>query len=246
MYKKLSILVAFFICTFLLGCQKNTSQKPLLIVGTCADYPPFSFQCRGSFEGFEIELSEAIAKQLGRELEIKDMDFPALVPALNAGQVDFVIASLSMTESRKKNIDFSIPYYTVAPVLVVKKESQTADSFSFENKKVGAQLGSTLETVAKDHQALYPTMSIATAPKNLQLIEDLKIGRLDAVIVETQQAIAFTQKNPNLTYLPLEENMTEWAIGIKKDAMILKDINQALATLKANATLRELEDKWLQ
>ena len=95
------------------GCNLNSkADAKILRLGLSADYPPFEFKKDGRVVGFDVELAEELAKDLGYSLEIQDMDFSALIPSLTSGRVDFVMSGMAVNEERKKNIDFSDIYYT--------------------------------------------------------------------------------------------------------------------------------------
>src|SRR5690606_37212807 len=108
-----SLLAIFMLCLItLIGCQSG--NEGTLILGTSADYPPFEFLSGNDIVGLDIEIAEHVAESLNKKLIIKDMDFSTLIPALNAGKIDIAMAGLSVTPERKKRVDFSDVYFTVA------------------------------------------------------------------------------------------------------------------------------------
>ena len=147
--------------------KKNTSsnkkdvlttikENKKITLATSPDYPPFEFLIsengQSKIVGFDIELAKEIAKKIGVELEIKQMDFDALIPALKSGQVDMVITGMSPNEERKKSVDFSDIYFEGKnAVLVEEKNAKNfTDEQSLKDKKIGVQKGSTQEVYVKD------------------------------------------------------------------------------------------------
>ena len=147
----------FAVCLTLQACDRASGQASVdpkkdqlkpesteLILGLCADYPPFEFKKSGEIVGFDVDVAQEISKELGYPLSIQDMDFSALVPALQSGRIDFVMSGMTVTDERKKNLDFSDPYFSSKFALVLPKESSFSQESDFEDKRVGAQLGSTM------------------------------------------------------------------------------------------------------
>ena len=92
-----------------------------VILGTNAAFPPFEYVEGKNIVGFDITMGEKIAKNAGMKLEVMDMAFDSLIPALQAGTIDFIAAGMSVTEERKKNVDFSVPYFASEQVIIVRK-----------------------------------------------------------------------------------------------------------------------------
>ena len=122
-------------------------------MATSADYAPFEYiESDKSDEiiGFDVDLAKAIAGKLGYEIEVKDMDFGGLIQSLKSGQADFVLAGMTPTEKRKKNVDFSDIYYTAQHMIISKKENGIETVEDLEGKTVGVQLGSIQEGKAEE------------------------------------------------------------------------------------------------
>ena len=98
-------------------------RKSVLVVGTHAGFKPFEYIQDGKVVGFDIDLSREVAKSLGKELKVEDMGFDGLLPALETGQVDMVVAGMTKTPEREKNVSFSKSYYSAAQKIVVRKGS---------------------------------------------------------------------------------------------------------------------------
>jgi polar amino acid transport system substrate-binding protein len=158
-------------------------QAGKLIMATSAEYPPFESidpKDGKTVIGFDIDVANAVAKKLGVSLEIKDMDFNGLLGALIADKADMIIAGMSATDERKKSVDFSKTYFTDTFVVVVKEGVENIKTpADLNGKKVGGQLGSTGEGIAKS----IPGIQYKAMNDNDQLVMEVKSGRLDAVVL---------------------------------------------------------------
>lgn len=236
-----SILVTCLV--FLSGCQQ--AQEDTLILGTSADYPPFEFIQDGQVVGLDVDVAHYIADQLDRTLIIQEMDFNGLISALNAGKVDFVMAGLSVTPEREKHVSFTAPYFEPQFTLLTQQDKPISTLSELASKKIGVQLGSVMESFLKDLQDNVADLSIESLPKNIPLIENLKLGRLDGVLVEDLQAKAFIAANPELIANMLPGSQGQYAIALKKDSALKPAFDQAIQELNRTKTLERIKTKWL-
>lgn len=101
--------------------SKDSSASKVIKLGTNAAFPPFEYIDGKSVAGFDIEMGRAIAETCGAKLEVVDMNFDSLIPALASGAIDFIAAGMSVTEERKQNVDFSVPYFASEQVIIIRK-----------------------------------------------------------------------------------------------------------------------------
>lgn len=221
-----------------------------LVVAMSADYPPFEFHSTKSgsnkVAGVDADLATAVAKEIGVDVEFKEMTFDGLVGALKADKVDMVISGMSPSPERKENVDFSDVYYTGKNVLVVRKgeEDKITSEDQVKSMKVAAQKGSIQET--------YANKIGCTGLKSLESVPDLmmelKNGNVDAVIVNdtvglinVNQIDGIALSNFNLPEGDAEESM---AIAVKKgnNEKYLEVINKAVKDFVANDLQKSLED----
>jgi ABC-type amino acid transport substrate-binding protein len=217
-----------------------------IVVGTSADYPPYEFHKeinkKDEIVGFDIEIARAIAKDLGVQLEIKDMKFDALLASLDSGNVDFVISGMTPTEERKKSVDFTNVYYTAVQTVVVRAEDKDKlkSVDDLKGKKVGVQKGATQEKIAKEQ---IQGAELKALPKISDLVLELKNKKIDALVVELPVASAYVSKNKDLlvTNIPLNTEDSGSAIGVKKGAPeLVEAMNKTLDKLKADKTIDKL------
>jgi arginine/lysine/histidine transporter system substrate-binding protein len=226
----------------------NAGDKKTLVMATSADYAPFEYiESDKSDEiiGFDVDLAKAITEKLGYEMEIKDMDFGGLIQSLKSGQADFVLAGMTPTEKRKQNVDFSDIYYTAQHMVISKKENGIETVEDLKGKTVGVQLGSIQEGKADE---INETVAITVENRNRipELIQELKAGRFDAIIIEDTVAKGYLDKEADLTSFTISDDPEEAgsAIAFPKDSELTEKFNNELKKMKENGELQELIVKW--
>jgi polar amino acid transport system substrate-binding protein len=225
----------------------GTEEKKVLKMATSADYPPFEYvdTTKGSeIIGFDIDLANALAEKTGYELEIQDMDFNSLIPALQAKQIDLVLSGMTPTPERAKNVDFTDIYYSANHMIVSLKDKEIKSIEELEGKTIGVQLGSIQEEKAKGISEQVD-LKIENRNKISDLVQELKSGRIDAAIIEDLVANGYFEKDQALTgfTLPSEEQAGS-AVAFQKDSAITKEFNDALKEMKENGELDKLVVKW--
>src|SRR5690606_25176810 len=139
-FKKNLLLI---ISVLLVVLSANVVMAKTYIVGTSADFPPFEYVEEGEYVGFDIELIKEIGKLKGFEVEVKDLSFDSLIPALKTGNIDIIIAAMTITEERQQVVDLSIPYYSANQSVIVREDSDKNMTVLFGNHNIGVQTGTT-------------------------------------------------------------------------------------------------------
>ena len=223
---------------------ETIQEKGKLVVGMSADYAPYEFHYidengKDVIGGFDVDIANEIADAIGVELVIQEMDFDALVSALPAGKVDVVISGMNPTEERAKVVDFSDIYYNSQHGILVRTED--ADKYKtfadLEGAKVGAQLGSTQEQIAK---AEIPNADLQLLANVNNLILELKSGKVDAIVMEKPVAEMAVKNNPDLTVgePTYEEKTGGNAVGVaKNNPELLAKINEVINELNESGKM---------
>ncbi len=224
-------------------------ERGYLVVGTSADFPPFEFVAEnGTIMGFDIDIAKEIAKKLGVELKVVDMDFDALIPALQDGKIDLIIAGMSITEERKKVVDFSEPYFEADQAILVRADSEIASLDDLKGKKVGVQSGTTGEDWAVTNlveAGITSEENLYSYDKFIAAVEALRIGHLDAVVMDAPVAKTFVKKYPELKIAFIVKTGEVYGIAVRKgEAELLDLINEVLKELKETGKLDKLVEKW--
>ncbi|KZZ86205.1 MULTISPECIES: transporter substrate-binding domain-containing protein [Bacillaceae] len=256
MKKWLLLAIGLVIASMLAACgsSEETSgdegeEKKVIKMATSADYPPFEYKDTTKGDdiiGFDIDLVNALADELGYKVEIQDLDFNSLVPALQAKQVDMVLAGMTPTEERKKNVDFTDVYYTAKHMIVSKKGSGIKTVEDLEGKTVGVQLGSIQEGEA-EKIAEKTKIKIENRNRIPDIVQEIKAGRFEAAIIEDTVAKGYFEKDKDLEGFTMETGNEEEAgsaIAFQKDSKYTKEFNEALNKMKENGELEKLVLKW--
>lgn len=259
MKKSFSMILSTILSISLLaGCgtsddSANTSgsetkkEKKVLTMGTSADYPPFEYIDTEKGEeiiGFDVEIAKAVTDKLGYELKILDMDFNGLIPAIQSGKVDFVLAGMSPTEDRKKAVDFSIPYYDAPQMIVTTKDSGIKTVDDLTGKTIGVQVGSIQEAKAEE---MKKTMEIQMENRSRipEVVQDLKTGRFDAIILEEPVAKGHIKENPDFTSFEIPDpNNLGSAIVYPKGSELTAEFDTVLKEMIDNGEMDKLIEKW--
>lgn len=239
------ITIVFLVDIFKEKNTPNVNNKKTLVMGVSLDYPPFEFMSLGKPQGFDIDLAYMLAEEMGFNIEIKDMDFSTLIPALNTKQIDFIISAMSPSAERAKNVDFTRLYYQAKIEVVTLASTNAEEVAKFENKKIGVQMGSTMEMYLKKKQALVQGLEILSIGRVPALIEELKLGRVDGVLLDAQISQKIIYKNPDLKAFVIPDYIGGNAVVLPLNSPLTERFNHALEKLESEGKLSSLEEKWL-
>ncbi|MDR0922626.1 MAG: transporter substrate-binding domain-containing protein [Lactobacillales bacterium] len=252
----LSLAVVFSGLLLLSGCgddkkaedyyTKQIKDKGTLVVATSADFPPFEFQIledgKNKIVGSDIDLANAIGKELGVKVEVNNMDFNSVLNALQSGKADMVLSGISARPDRKKTFDFSETYYASVQKLIVKKAdlAKYNSIAAFDGQKVGAQQGSIQAEVIEEQLPKANAVNMDTVPN---LINSLKAGQINGLVLEEAIGKAFIQSNPDLAFADIELKSSEddaFAVAMPKDSGdLLKKVNEVIKKLKSEGKIDE-------
>jgi glutamine transport system substrate-binding protein len=242
-----ALLIIFSLALILTGCGGQAPQQAkVLKVGSDTAFAPFEFQDEKSKEyvGFDMDLIKAVGKQMGYEVKIQGMGFDGLIPALEAGQIDVAISGMTITDERKKKVNFSKPYYTSGLSIVVKQDNAAIKEFNdLEGKRLAVQIGTTGAAFAKKVKDA-KIREFNTAP---EAFLELKAGGVDAVIndlpVNEYYIAKAGSKDAKIVGKPL--NSEDYGIATaKKNTDLAQKIDKAVDELKQNGEYDKLYEKW--
>ena len=224
------------------GCGGSSSET--LVMATNAEFPPYEYYDDATQEivGIDVEIAQAIADKLGRELKIEDMAFDSIVTAVSTGKADIGVAGMTIDADRLEFVDFSDPYTTAAQVIIVKEDSEIAGPDDLVGKSIGVQLGTTGDIFADDIE----DAAVERFNKGFEAIQALSQDKIDAVIIDREPAKVFVSENEGLKILDEEYTLEDYAIAVKKgNTELLDEINEALQELKDSGKLQEIIDKYI-
>ncbi|AEA46905.1 basic amino acid ABC transporter substrate-binding protein [Archaeoglobus veneficus] len=271
MKKILALIGILLIAAFVAGCAQKEEVKPtpapeatvtpeetpayklvkpgVLTVGMDATYPPFEYinETTDEFEGFDVDLMKEIGKRLGLEVEFVNVAWEGIIPGLVAHKYDCICSAMTITEERKKQIDFSDPYFEAWQVIVVRADcTDITKPEDLAGKVVGVQIGTTGQFVAEDLVKSGINFEIKTYDTTPDALLDLKNGNIDAVIIDNGVAEKAIKNNPDV-YKTVGGKLSyeEYGIAVAKDnPELLKAINQALKEVKEDGTYDKIYQKW--
>ena len=207
-------------------------------------FPPMEFTESGHRTGFDIELTEALAKAMGKKIEWTDIDFKGLIPAIVSGRADAAQSAIYITDARAKVVDFTDSYYAGGLVVLVKKDGPIKTLKDLDGKKVSVQVGTKSVTFLQDK---FPNVTRVEVEKNQEMFSLVEVGRADAAVTGKPAAKLYAQKHPQLTVLPEQITTEEYGIAVSKnEPELTKSFNEALKRIKADGTYQKIVDKWFE
>lgn len=229
MKKLLIVLISVFLLT---GCNKKNNQ---LVMVTEAGFAPYEYYENGKIVGVDVDIANEIAKELGKELVIKDVAFDSIINEVKTGKSDFGAAGISYSEERAKQVDFSINYSISKQIVMVKENSNITHLDEIANKKIAVQLGSIADTYVTSN---YKNASIVREKKYLAAIQDLKDDKVDCVIMDELPAKEFLLNNSGLKILDGSLIQDSYGMIVRKGNQELLDaINKVLERLMDDGTI---------
>lgn len=247
MFKKILCVIILAMVLFSFSCKKESSNK--IIIASDATWPPMEFVDKNKeIVGFDIDFINEVAKEAGFEIEIRNTAWDGIFAGLKNGEYDAVISSVTITDERKKTMDFSIPYINAGQVLIISKSLSGVTTLQdLKGEAVGAQIGTTgaFEVEKIDGVTLKTYDEIGLA------VEDLANGRIKGVVADAAIAADYVLQNDNykdvlkITGEPFTEEYYGIAVA-KNNAKTLDLINKGIKRVLESGKIEELKDKWLR
>ena len=229
--KKIALvaLVAATLC----GCGQKDSDTIKMI--TEATFPPYEFLRGQEIVGIDVEICRAVAQKLGKNFSCDTVDFDSVIPAVISGKAHLAAAGITVTEDRKKNVDFSDPYVKTGIVVIYKKDNPFTDKAQLKGRRIGVQAGTTSDAYVLENLKQEPERAKSPA----EAVAALKAGRVEFVIADVDPAKNCVKGEESLA---LSDFITseEYAIAIKKgQPELLQTINETIAEIKADGRLAQ-------
>lgn len=219
-----------------------------LTFGTNAEFPPFEFVTSNGvidqYDGIDMAIARQIAEKNGMTPTIENMEFASLLVALQNGQIDAAIAGMTVTDEKKEEADFSIPYYTATQVMIVREDSDITSAANMADKKICVIEGYTGEVCVKDMGYPYEAFK-----KGTDAIMELVNGKCDVVVLDSATSQKYVNDNEGLRVVedPSAFESEEYAIAVKKgNTELLDKINTAIDAMLTDGTIAELGAKYTE
>ena len=229
----------------------STLDKDTLIVGLDDTFAPMGFKDEsGEIVGFDIDLAKAMGEKLGKAIEFQSIDWTMKETELNAGNIDFIWNGYSISDERKEQVDFSVPYLKNRQIIITLADSDINAKADLAGKTVAAQTGSTAVDAIEsepDVMATFKDGKPVTYESNNDVLMDLEAGRVDAAVADEIIVRYYMSKKGEEKFKVLDEDFgeEEYGVGMRKgDAKMVDAFNKAYDELKAEGKLAEISTKW--
>jgi len=230
----------------------DAPAEEVLVMGTNAEFPPFEYiGDDGQPDGFDIAMVKEIAKRINARLTIENMEFKSLIGSLSNGKIDLIAAGMTVTDERKKEVDFTEKYFTANQKIIIPVGDPIKSAADLKGKVVGVQEGTTGDLIVSEDEVdvkEYNVKEVKRYKKGIDAVMDLINGRIDAVVIDSNPAQEYVSSNEG-KIVAIESGMEteEYAMAVKKDnSALLKKINDALAEIKSDGTYDQLVQKYIQ
>jgi polar amino acid transport system substrate-binding protein len=230
---------------FALSVGAASAQETTIKIGTEGAYPPFNnLTASGELEGFDIDIAKALCEEMKAKCEFVTQDWDGIIPALQAKRFDAIVASMSITDERKQQVDFTNPYYSNSLVFVAAKDSEFSAAEA-DGKTIGVQQG----TIAAEFaEKTYPDAEVKAYPTQVEAWADLESDRVDAVLGDFGVQYGFVNgEEGTCCEFKGEAVSSDDKIGIairKGDTELAQKFNTALEAIRANGKYKEVNDKY--
>lgn len=245
-------ITVVLIATCLVGCGGSDSKddnkletvtEGKLTMATNAEFPPYEFYEGEKVVGIDAEVAEKIAEKLGLELEIADVSFDSIIPGVQSGKYDMGMAGMTVTDERKRSVNFSDSYATGIQSVIVKEDSTIKSIDDLDGKKIGVQTATTGDIYASDD---YGEDNVKRFENGAAAVAALTANKVDCVIIDHEPAKAYVEANKGLKILDTEYAVEDYAICFSKDSEELqKKVNDALNELKKDGSIQKIVDKYI-
>ena len=238
--KKYILLLLACVLTFLTACGEKEESHRKLIMVTNATFPPYEFYQGSEIVGIDADMVREIASRNNLELIIEDMAFDSVIAAVQTGKADVAASGITVTEDRKKQIDFTSSYVKADQVIIVREGSDITGADALKGRRIGVQHGTTGDT--------YVTTNIGE-PERFQdgalAVASLATGKIDAVVLDSAPAQEHVARNAGLLILPTSLASEEYAMAIRKNRPeLLLLFNKTLMEMQLDGTMAAITAKY--
>ena len=249
MKKAIALVLAML---FVLAGISALAESGKLTLATNVNFPPYEFYDdeTGEPTGIDIEIAKAICEKIGYDLEVVDIDFGSIIPALVAGKYDFSAAGMTVTEERKQSVQFTDTYATGIQAVIVPADVEAADINALLEAKgghmnIGVQESTTGDIYISDDFEAAGTAEVKRFKNGADAVLALTAGQVDCVVIDNEPAKAFVAKNEGLKLLDTAYTVEDYAMAFPKDSPVFEQFNAALGELMADGTLQAIVEKYI-
>lgn len=244
---KKTLLLTILIILLLISCKKNENtpnNKNFVNVGIYVYHYPFGYLSNDNIAGIDYDLMNEISKISGSNIKFTPMSFEELIPALESKKIDTIIAGMTVTEERKKYMDFSDGYYNSMQALLVRADNETIKS---ESDLTGKLIGVIANTISDTMISENTNLTIERLGSSSALILALKVGTIDAAVSDRETCNHFIKYDNTIKLVDTIKFPEEYyAVAFRKEENpFLPEVNKALSIIKTNGFYKQLLEKHL-
>ncbi|MEH7387501.1 amino acid ABC transporter substrate-binding protein [Bacillus sp. JJ1521] len=252
MTRKMTIILSIVTIFMLLAACSNSSSKnskdeDTLVIGIDDKFAPMGFRDENNeIVGFDIDYAKAAAEKMGVEVKFQPIDWKTKESELSSGRIDLIWNGYTITEERKEKVLFTKPYLKNAQVIVTLADSNITNLDDLEGKVVGLQSLSSASDALESSPIKSKIKEVTEFSDNVLALNDLKVGRLDAVVID-EVVINYYLSKESGTFKVLEESLApeEYGVGVKKgNEPLLEKLQKALDEMNEDGTAAEISKKW--
>lgn len=214
-------------------------------VGANIGNVPWEFQdASGEIVGFEIDLMKEVGKRLGMDVKFTNIPFTGLFAAVQSGQIDAAVSSITITKKRLESVSFAQPYYDSDQSLTVTEASGITGLAGMEGKTVGVDTGSTGDIWATEHQAETKIGTISKYEGLQSAMLDLQAGRIDGYISDIPALLYYVKDKPQFKVVERIKTGEQYSVMFAKDAPLAAKVNEVIGAMKTDGTLAGIHETW--
>jgi ABC-type amino acid transport substrate-binding protein len=227
------------------GINAFRNDKSILVVGVAGDYAPFAFLENGEPKGFDVDIIQSIASELGARIEFKLLAFEMMFPFLERGEIDVGIGSITPTPEREAYADFSHLYFNGKRALLLRSDSDIEEFNDLKQKTVGVQKGSIHEELVNtEWRRVLEILMVKSEDKIDSLVPLIANQNLDALVLEADVAQRIAQEDKRFKTVILPSDDLSSALALPRGSPLLSKINKIIERMKYEGELDKLKAKW--
>jgi polar amino acid transport system substrate-binding protein len=239
------VLGAALVAAGLLTTASVASAQQPIKVGANIGNVPWQFQNeKGEFVGFEIDLMNEVGKRLNGKVEFVNIPFQGLFAAVQSGQIDAAVSSITITKKRLESVSFAQPYYDSDQSLTVTKASGIKNLAGMKGKTVGVDTGSTGDMWTTENQGKVGIKEIRRFEGLNPAMLDLAAGRLDGYISDIPALLYYVKDKPQFAVIERIKTTEQYSVMFAKDSPLAPKVNEAITAMKGDGTMAKLHEKW--
>jgi polar amino acid transport system substrate-binding protein len=239
------VLGAALVAAGLLATASVASAQQPIKVGANIGNVPWQFQNeKGEFVGFEIDLMNEVGKRLNGKVEFVNIPFQGLFAAVQSGQIDAAVSSITITKKRLESVSFAQPYYDSDQSLTVTKASGIKNLAGMKGKTVGVDTGSTGDMWTTENQGKVGIKEIRRFEGLNPAMLDLAAGRLDGYISDIPALLYYVKDKPQFAVIERIKTTEQYSVMFAKDSPLAPKVNEAITAMKGDGTMAKLHEKW--